>query len=414
MAGPSRTPGEVVIGVIGPQDEVERVMLSATAVEPGEAPRRLVAAVCRHDEEAPEQAVRLCGRVDACLFAGPVPYHHARKAGGLTVPVTHVALNGSALYATLLRSVRRYDVERISLDVLTRADVEEAYGELGLRTSHLRLAEGGPDAAHAAVFHQRLWEHGAISVALTCMCAVAQRLSASGVPVMPVRATEGSIRCALRTAALLARQHQLRAAQFTLAVIEVPALRGMLSRYARDELRLTVHRFLVQEARRMQTVVSPVDDHSFVITATREAMAEAGAHGEAAGPGGEPPFAARARSELGVALEVGVGTGRTVAEAESRARLSLRGATPPPTEPGGAPKSAQTLVALARLLRDTAPPLVVDAETAARLLGVTSRTARRLLRTLAEDGLAWPLPPSPCSQPGRPRQNYRLITERLG
>ena len=56
---------------------------------------------------------------------------------------------------------------------------------------------------------------------------------------------------------------------------------------------------------------------------------------------------------------------------------------------------------------------MVDAETAGRLLGVTSRTARRLLHTLAEEGLAWPLPPSRTPQPGRPRQFYRLVTEKL-
>ncbi|MDD6790952.1 MAG: transcriptional regulator, partial [Thermobifida fusca] len=58
-------------------------------------------------------------------------------------------------------------------------------------------------------------------------------------------------------------------------------------------------------------------------------------------------------------------------------------------------------------------PLVVDAENAGRMLGVTSRTARRLLRTLVEEGLAWPLPPNRTLQPGRPRQLYRLIVEKL-
>ena len=57
---------------------------------------------------------------------------------------------------------------------------------------------------------------------------------------------------------------------------------------------------------------------------------------------------------------------------------------------------------------------MVDAETAGRLLGVTSRTARRLLRSLADEGLAWPLPPNRTPQPGRPRQLYRLVTEKLG
>jgi predicted ArsR family transcriptional regulator len=73
-----------------------------------------------------------------------------------------------------------------------------------------------------------------------------------------------------------------------------------------------------------------------------------------------------------------------------------------------------TLSRLTDQLRKDAGPHVVDAETAGRLLGVTSRTARRLLRALAEEGLAWPLPPNRIPQPGRPRQFYRLVTEKLG
>lgn len=33
---------------------------------------------------------------------------------------------------------------------------------------------------------------------------------------------------------------------------------------------------------------------------------------------------------------------------------------------------------------------------------------------VVEEGLAWPLPPNRTPQPGRPRQLYRLIVEKLG
>jgi lipoyl(octanoyl) transferase len=38
---------------------------------------------------------------------------------------------------------------------------------------------------------------------------------------------------------------------------------------------------------------------------------------------------------------------------------------------------------------------------------------RALVAALAEEGLAWPLPPGRTPQPGRPRQFYRLVTEKL-
>jgi hypothetical protein len=127
--------------------------------------------------------------------------------------------------------------------------------------------------------------------------------------------------------------------------------------------------------------------------------------------------------------------GRTAQEAETYARTVLarsRSATqvsagparegqplvPPPRRASPALRTApsrgvETLSRLADRLEGSDTALVVDAETAGRLLGVTSRTARRLLRGLVDEGLAWPLPPSRAAQPGRPRQFYRLITEKL-
>jgi DNA-binding transcriptional ArsR family regulator len=75
-------------------------------------------------------------------------------------------------------------------------------------------------------------------------------------------------------------------------------------------------------------------------------------------------------------------------------------------------RSLETLSRLAgQLAGDGAP--VVDAELTGRLLSVTPRTARRQLRALADEGLALPLPPRRTNHPGRPRQAYRLVVEKL-
>jgi hypothetical protein len=271
---------------------------------------------------------------------------------------------------------------------------------------------------------------GETSVALTCMDSVSRRLARAGVPVISIRPTDAAIRMAVWNAVLLGGHHRLEAAQLAVVVVEVPRLREgtrrALSRYSRDELRLTVHRFLTTEAQRIQAMVSQADDHSFVIAATRGSLTSEFT---------ELPFEDRARAELGVTIEVGVGMGRTAQEAETFARTALArsrstapGAVVPPREgqplvpaprrAAPAPRSApsrgvETLARLAERLDGSETALVVDAETAGRLLGVTSRTARRLLRGLVDEGLAWPLPPSRAAQPGRPRQFYRLITEKL-
>jgi hypothetical protein len=440
---------DLTIGIVGPHDLVERVMLMGHGPTP--VPSRLVAAAYRDEQEAADKVVRLGTGVDVCLFASPVPYDFARKAGVLTMPATYVPLNGAALQGALLRAAldERFDPAKVSIDVLGRAEVEEAYSEINLATDHVHLREEAAGPGTLAAFHERLWRRNATSVALTCVHATAERLELAGVPTLRVRPTGAAIRSSLQTAALLGAHHRLEESQLVVVLVDVPTLREtprrVTPRYWRDELKLALHRVLLQEAHRMSASVWPLDDHSYLVTATRGSVT-------ALTDGFRtPPFVERVREELGLAIEVGIGMGRTAQEAENHARAALarsqtsqraqgfaldrdgRALVPAPRQPPrtgstGAPqpqakpKGLEILARLADKLGDAendgsrgeGQPLIVDAENAGKMLGVTPRTARRLLRTLVEEGLAWPLPPNRTPQPGRPRQLYRLIVEKLG
>src|SRR5580693_4430554 len=324
---------EPTIGIVGPHELVERIMLSglplnagpgsAQPLDRGEPPaRRLVTAAYREEQEAAEKVSRLGGTVDACLFASRVPYELARRAGVLTVPATYIQLSGSALYAAMLRASRDgLDIAKSSIDVISQADAEDAFAELGLVTDNIHVREEVSGAAVIAAFHERLWHQGEISVAFTCVQAVARKLAAAQVPVYLLRPTGSAIRAALRTGTLLAGYRRLENAQLAVVIVEVPTLRDTVRRgaprQAREELRLTVHRFLVQEAQRIHATVSPLNEHGFLVIATRGSLSQA-----TDGLGG-PPFVERARSELGIGIEVGVGGGRTELGAEARARASL-------------------------------------------------------------------------------------------
>jgi hypothetical protein len=428
--------GKLTIGVVGPRDLVERVMLSGDRETTPQA-ARLTGAAYRDEQEAAEKVSRLGSTVDVCLFASPVPYEYARKAGVIRGPATYVPLNGSALTSALMRASldSKADVSRVSLDVVSRQDAEEVFEELGISAAHLYVHEDSGSAAALAAFHERHWRREETTVALTCLHTVARRLEAAGVPAVMVRPTSSSLRRALRTAALIGSQYRLEEAQLAVAVVEAPSLRdsarGSAPRYWREELRLAVHRLLIQESQRIGAAVTPLEGNGFLVTATRGSIA-------AATDGFRvPPFTSRARAELGVALEVGIGMGRTAQDAEANARTALNGSNRSghglggfvvdregqelvPTETRAAsvpapraPRGIDTLSRLAGQLPSGERAQVVDAETAARLLRVTPRTARRLLRLLVEEGLAWPLPPDRSALPGRPRQLYRLIIEKL-
>jgi hypothetical protein len=465
MAGMSvyaRPDREVRVGIVGPHELVERIMLSglpgassgAAQVQPSESElglrRRLVMAPYFSEHEAPEKVARLGDGVDACLFASRVPLDYARRSGVLSCPATCIQLGGTPLYAALLQAQRDgYDPGRASYDGLSRADLDAGLADLAIHGDGAHLRDEATGAAAIASFHERLWRLGQTSAAFTALDQVARRLPAAGVPVIRLRPTDQSIRSALQVATLLAGHRTLGDSQLAVAIVEVPALRDTARRpgprQAREELQLTVHRFLVREAHRIQATVSRMGEHGFLILATRVSLAAAG----------EPPFAAQARAALGVALDVGVGTGRSEHEAEAQARLALSRAAhaasarprsgqgrPAGRVPGtgelpgmtglsrqlqhGQPtagsrgpsdslsrlRALETLAKLTqKLAADSAP--VVDAELTGQLLSVTPRTARRQLRALVDEGLALPLPPARQQHPGRPRLAYRLVVEKL-
>jgi hypothetical protein len=456
----ARQDREVRVGVVGPHELVERVMLSGlpgagggAQVQPSEADlglrRRLVMAPYFSEHEAPEKVARLGDSVDACLFAGRIPLDYARRSGVLSCPATCIQLGGTPLYAAVLRAQRDgNDPGRASYDGLGRAELEAGLADAGIGADGAHLRDETAGAAAIASFHERLWRLGQTSVAFTSLDQVARRLPAAGVPVARLRPTDQSIRSALQVATLLAAHRALGDSQLAVAVVEVPALRDTARRpgprQAREELQLTVHRFLVREAHRIQATVSRMGEHGFLILATRASLSAAG----------DPPFAAQARASLGVVLDVGIGVGRSEHEAEAQARLALSraaqaasgrvrggsarpvgrapatgelpgmddfGRPPQDGQPAGsrAPadslsrlRALETLARLTQKLAADAAP-VVDAELTGQLLSVTPRTARRQLRALVDEGLALPLPPARQQHPGRPRLAYRLVVEKL-
>lgn len=430
---PQRT-GELTIGVIGPHEVVERIMLMGPG-STGPLNTRLIAAAYRDEQEATDKVARLGSSIDAYLFASPVPYEFARKAGVLTMPATYVPLGGASLHEALLRGTldERLDPTRASLDVLSRTDVVEAYSEVELPLDEIHVHEELASTTALTSFHEGLWRRSVTTTAITCVRGVAERLEAIGVPTLRLRPTSAGVRSALQTAGLLGAHHRLEEAQLGVVIVDVPTLRDAARRatprYWRDELRLALHRMLLQEAHRINATAHAVDDHTFMVTATRGSLATATEGFR------QPPFTERIRSELGVAVEVGIGMGRTTQDAEAHARSALnraqatrqsfavdregRSLVPAQRAPSRPStdqlrtKGRETLLRLSEKITEEDAPLVVDADAAGRMLGVTPRTARRLLRTLVEEGLAWPLPPNRTLQPGRPRQLYRLIVEKL-
>ncbi|MFW6599426.1 hypothetical protein ACQBAU_11645 [Propionibacteriaceae bacterium Y2011] len=436
---------EVTIGVFGPKVAVRQLMQVGQPL--ADSGVRFIAGIMGDPAESAEQFERLADRVHVAVLPGP--WHHDQfRTLGPPVPSIAVPLTAESLYVGLLRAQRAgVDIERVSIDSMTRADVAEAYEELGLSDRQVEVMpyDFGARPADYHDFHRSHHTGGRTMLALTTFFEVLRELEADDVPVARMRPTRQTVRRTLSTALLLARGSRLHDNQIAMVAVQLPPTGDGTpegpSNYWFQELALSVHRFLLDEVRRIGAILRPRSDSRFMITTTRGGLEEI--------TGGltTAPFLARCRAELGIDLRIGVGLGTTAQEAERQALTGVDiAATPaahghaalvdgpgghrllPPAGPEATPITAddravevlRTLVAARRGGRSTGSArlqrtadLIVGVDDVAGILDVTPRSARRIAKTLVEAGLAWPTTPLRSPSGGRPRQQFRLLAEKL-
>jgi hypothetical protein len=424
----------VTIGVVGPRDLVEQmILLGRDLVGADDLPSwRLVGCAVGDEREIPERVARLQRSVDVVLLMGPLLHDIVREAGILEVPATHVSLSGAALYAAMLRRLLAgpVDLARASVDSLSEAETVEAYEQVGLPTGGVHvMAYDGPRSALAfGDFHLRLHQEGRTSIAFTTVRSIADRLATEGVPAARVMPPAGSLRMALTNAVLIGQGSQLEDASIAVGIVTAGEHRNGRQAHRIDpELRLALHQTLLREARRMRATVLPRDESSYLMVLTLGSLEVAtdGFH--------VAPLLGAVEEAMGLRLTIGIGLGNAAADAEARAEQALvssasgscsvrwddsRSISLPARERGprrtefAPPRTLPVLEHLTRGLTEMgSTSMVVDSDSAAEILGVSTRTARRLLRQLADDGLAWSMPATSGSKGGRPRYSYRLVQE---
>ncbi|GAA0596770.1 hypothetical protein HPO96_35485 [Kribbella sandramycini] len=401
----------VVVGVVGPEDVVQRVIATGPA-----SGATLQPLAYRHESET--VAVVSQSRVDALLFTGVVPYTIATEAGVVDRPAMYVSYDGATLLRALVELLRLgHNVTQFSIDTLRRSEVLETLIEAKLPTDQIQVLPYRPglNSDDIVAFHRGARAKHDTKIAISCLGS-AFHLLETEMPSVRLVPSRYSIRSTLQALVLTTSGRHIGDAQVALGVIDLPepddalaadltTLGGSLALLPDGRHLVVTTRGLLEQATEQFTRM-PLLDH----------------------------LAARHSTAY-----VGFGVGRTAAEAEALARRAVGRAgsigavagvvsmsddieivIEPTGDHAAVPRGAESLPLLARRvglnpqtlsrmreLTATRPDGLTTQDVADHL-AVQLRTARRVLKRLERAGLAVPTATQQHGRTGRPPTIYAL------
>ncbi|WP_117213912.1 hypothetical protein, partial [Allorhizocola rhizosphaerae] len=285
----------IEIGVVGPHDLVDDVA-AVCEEQPGVTARRLD---YDHESQAPGLVAAHDAHVGAWLFTGIVPYTLAQEA--MTRPATFVDYTGATLLQGTVRLLRDgHDPSRISVDTLPSADVTATLAEADVPVERIRVLpyRAGLTSDDFVAFHRKC-ARGGSAAAVTCLRSVYEALRGE-MPVLRLAPSTHSVRIALRQLLLSADNQAQEDAQIALGLIEVSG---------DDE-------GLLKEAAALGGSLARFTGGTHLLVTTRGPLGDA-----TAGFTALPML--RRLADRHETVRVGLGLGRSAAEAESLARRAL-------------------------------------------------------------------------------------------
>lgn len=421
---------KVKLGLVGPADSLERI---ARASEGFRDAVELVPRVYRVKEESVALAKELDPAVDVILFSGVIPYKIVALSNATTKPLLYLPRAGMSLARPLWEMRERHEpFSRISIDSFAYRDVAEVAEELGVSFESVVPVEYEESTSYEdlARAHETLYRGGEVDVALTGLSRTVELLKARGVPCHRIFPTKYIIREYVEKAVYVAQNERLRSYQLSVAILRLGLCKAAApTEYDYLKRRNAFERVLIDCAKGLLGSVFPSGHNEYLLFATRGTI------------DGSDWLDALAKSadEAGIQYSVGLGYGVTAYGAEANARMALERAAAAAGscafavdengEIQGPLRSSSSLTyalsgdaGLMELAEKTglSPAHLsrirsmlragrsnrVGVDELAAALGVGPRSARRILRSLADAGKAEVAALESRSVSGRPRTLY--------
>lgn len=434
---------KIRMAIVGPSDSVS--LAYAVALERGDI--LLPECIVYQDAaQVPEILRDRCPEFDMWLFSGVVPYHYALSVS-THKPMFYLPHTGSSLYRALfeITYIKKCKLNRISFDTVSQVEVEETIKDINLPlpTIYVQPFSDIASAKGFASYHHELWQAGKIDIAVTCFLETYEKLQALGVPVVRVWTTRSNIRTTLDVAINSCLAQRFKGGQLAIQEIAIDEYDNIVrasSSYNVKRMEMYLYKILVDYAELLKGSLVSRGDGQYTLYSTRGILEESTDQLTTI------PILSEIACQVKAAVSGGIGFGDTAYDAEQNAFHALgiaqqkgKGAwmaVNDEREVIGPLSSAvhlkYSVQANAAACKRIADQLSLSVTTVNRLLAVidkldkdtlgseelaahlrvTSRSARRILTILLEQGLAEAAGEEMITK-GRPRKLYKINVQFL-
>jgi GGDEF domain-containing protein len=428
----------IAIGVIGPKILVERTREALQAF-PSFTP---FFRIYEDESDSAKLAVELVNQVEVLLFLEYHVFRNVKDQMEFSIPVHYVPLMGTGLYRSLFRIKTLHGLNSLTVDSVPQQYVKDILNELDEKNTELSFFEELKSASFEDIlnFHLNSFDSQPGYAAMTGIQAVSAKLTALGVPNEWVTPTHQDLIVSLERALLATKTRRNKESQIVVGLIDIDEFRKIVDRYPTEheiqKLKLDLHRLLLDYVKLLDGHLTSLGGGEYLFFTTR-GIFERETRGYKF-----LPILDDAHRSLGVSLSIGIGFGRSATDAGNHARIALRQSK----EFGGntcfivredrsvigpvemthpmiydlsitddkllndAEKAGMSAAYMSKLMAQVIRYKKINytAQELSAILGITIRSAHRILLQWIDAGLVDIIGEEKISSRGRPRQIYRL------
>jgi len=429
------------IGVIGSKDTVEKILVVANEFKDK---AEFISFKYRDKSETIEVTKRSQESSDILIFSGEAPYTIALNAEVIKKPAVYIPRTGTSFYSVLWKMRDdNIDIKSISTEILLKEEAIEAMEELGIVFDEIYDYKFNYsfDFEHKelADFHYNLWKEGKTDAAVTGFTIIFNLLKEKGMPIYKLYPTKPLIREYINKAIMLGKVKRVQDAQIAVQVVKIRN-RGesFSSDYEFMMVKNKLESILIQYTRENFGSLFPLGRDEYAIFTNR---------GSIENIYNILDFQSNTyiEGDSKVILSSGIGFGNTVYGAEMNARIALghslkrdydctflmdesgnvsgpfsnedntrlsydmsSGKSKEIREISEKTSLSPVYISKLRALIEKINVNIVDANVVSSYLGISTRSARRILNVLVKSGFGEVKHTESKAKTGRPRKIYEI------